>query len=447
MNGVRHIILTTILAAMASTGYAQFENSGISAGFFDSSDNNTINFSTFHLPPLAVLYENAKQNPQILSLNKAQEIAQAEVAKQKRHIFSYVYGHASYSYGKTDMWGNNNSTQSYTTIYQYQGNEQSYWNVGVNVSVPLEDILDLAGSVKRKKLEVDQARLAKDIAFDELKRNIASLYIKITNTLVTLKTVSPFVRLYAQEESAYLLGDGSLTYGSDSGNASVWYYDGTKLYNFSGGFNSAAQFSNAATVGMYSIAAGDALGKSFAVEDVAELPVGISAAGYATLYSPVALAIPAGVTAYIASDNGDNLLLTAIESGVIPANTGVILAGDAGNYSFALTTGGSVEGNVLTGTITAISRPENSYILATGTSGVGFYKDGATTIPGFKAYLPASAGGDVKTFRFDDDATGINEELRIKNEESSIYNLAGQMVNGKLQKGIYIVNGKKIMGK
>ena len=196
MNGVRHIILTTILAAMASTGYAQFENSGISAGFFDSSDNNTINFSTFHLPPLAVLYENAKQNPQILSLNKAQEIAQAEVAKQKRHIFSYVYGHASYSYGKTDMWGNNNSTQSYTTIYQYQGNEQSYWNVGVNVSVPLEDILDLAGSVKRKKLEVDQARLAKDIAFDELKRNIATLYIKITNTLVTLKTVSEGAAIY-----------------------------------------------------------------------------------------------------------------------------------------------------------------------------------------------------------------------------------------------------------
>ena len=154
------------MAATFSVAHAQYNNSGISAGFFDSSENNTINFSTFHLPPLAVLYENAKQNPQILSLNKAQEIAQAEVAKQKRHIFSYVQGHASYSYGKTDMWGNNNSTQSYTTIYQFQGSEQSYWNVGVNVSVPLEDILDLSASVKRKKLEVDQARIAKDIAFD-----------------------------------------------------------------------------------------------------------------------------------------------------------------------------------------------------------------------------------------------------------------------------------------
>jgi len=223
MNGVRQLFLTTLLAAAVSVAHAQYNNSGISAGFFDSSENNTINFSTFHLPPLAVLYENAKQNPQILSLNKAQEIAQAEVAKQKRHIFSYVQGHASYSYGKTDMWGNNNSTQSYTTIYQFQGSEQSYWNVGVNVSVPLEDILDLSASVKRKKLEVDKARLEKDIAFDELKKQIATLYIKITNNLVTLKTVS--------EGAAIYQGAGALNQEDfHQGNMTIEAFASTKRY-------------------------------------------------------------------------------------------------------------------------------------------------------------------------------------------------------------------------
>lgn len=223
MNSLRHILSTTLFAAIASVSYAQYQNSGISAGFFDSSENSTINFSTFHLPPLAVLYENAKQNPQILSLSKAQEIAQAEVAKQKRHIFSYIYGHASYSYGKTDMWGNNSSTQSYTTIYQFQGNEQSYWNVGVNVSVPLEDILDLGAAVKRKKLEVDQARIAKDIAFDELKKSIASLYIKITNDLVTLKTLS--------EGAAIYQGAGALNQEDfHQGNMSIENFASTKLY-------------------------------------------------------------------------------------------------------------------------------------------------------------------------------------------------------------------------
>ena len=226
MNGARHLLLTTIFVAMASASHAQYNNSGISAGFFDSSDNSTINFSTFHLPPLAVLYENAKQNPTILSLNKAQEIAQAEVAKQKRHIFSYIQGHASYSYGKTDMWGNNSSTQSYTTIYQFQGNEQSYWNVGVNLSVPLEDILDLTASVKRKKLEVDQARINKDIAFDELKKNIASLYIKITNNLVTLKTIS--------EGAAIYQGAGALNQEEfHQGNMTIEAFAGTKLHEAS----------------------------------------------------------------------------------------------------------------------------------------------------------------------------------------------------------------------
>jgi hypothetical protein len=45
-----------------------------------------------------------------------------------------------------------------------------------------------------------------------------------------------------------------------------------------------------------------------------------------------------------------------------------------------------------------------------------------------------------------------NEELKNKNENGAVYNLAGQMVNSKwskvndkLPKGVYIVNGKKIL--
>ena len=166
--------LFTFLPLLA---HAQYNNSGISAGFFDSSENSTINFSNFHLPPLAVLFENAKQNPQILTLEKAQEIAQAEVAKQKRHIFSYVTGHASYSYGKSDMWGQNSSGYN-MILQQYQGSEQSYWNVGVNLAIPVEDILDLKASVKRRKLEVDQAIIAKDQAYDQLKLQIATLFVR-----------------------------------------------------------------------------------------------------------------------------------------------------------------------------------------------------------------------------------------------------------------------------
>ena len=222
MKDFRRYLLITTAIVLGSTSYAQYNNSGISAGFFDSSENNTINFSNFHLPPLAVLFENAKQNPRILTLEKAQELAKAEVAKQKRHIFSYVHGHASYSYGKTDMWGQ--GSESYSTVLkQYQGREQSYWNVGVNLAVPLEDILDLAGSVKRKRLEVDMAMYKKDQEYENIKKEIGTLYVKITNSLVTLKT--------AGEGAAIYQGAGALNLEDfHQGNMSIEDFAWTKQH-------------------------------------------------------------------------------------------------------------------------------------------------------------------------------------------------------------------------
>lgn len=222
MNKLRRLLVIVVTAGISSTALAQFDESGIAAGFFDSSKDKDINFSEFHLPPLAILFENAKANPQLMSLEKAREIAQAEVAKQKRHIFSYVTGHASYSYGKTDMWGNDSTTAS-PMVYQFQGHEQSYWNVGVNLAVPLEDIIDLAPAVRRKKLEVEQAVIQKDIAYDQLKTQIASLYVKITNDLVALKTQG--------EAAAAYQGAGALNREDfENGNMNIEDYAWTKLH-------------------------------------------------------------------------------------------------------------------------------------------------------------------------------------------------------------------------
>lgn len=220
MNKLRRLLVIVVTAGISSTALAQFDESGIAAGFFDSSKDKEINFSEFHLPPLAVLFENAKSTPQITSLEKAREIAVAEVAKQKREIFSYIQGHAAYSYGKTDMWGNNSTTAS-PMIYQFQGSEQSYWNVGANLNIPLEAIFDYGPSVRRKKLEVDQATIQKDIAYDQLKIQIATLYIKITNNLVSLKTIG--------EGAAAYQGAGALNREDfENGNMNIEDYAWTK---------------------------------------------------------------------------------------------------------------------------------------------------------------------------------------------------------------------------
>ena len=220
MNKLKRLLFIVAIAGTTTSSFAQFDESGISAGFFDSSKDKDINFSEFHLPPLSVLLENAKSTPTIMSLEKARQIAQAEVAKQKRHIFSYLSARGSYSYGKGDMWGN--SSGAYTPmVMQYQGTESNYWNVGVNLNLPIEDILDLTAAVKRKKLEVDQAVIQKDIAYDQLKLQIASLFVKITNNLITLKTIG--------EGAAAYQGAGALNREDfENGNMSIEDYAYTK---------------------------------------------------------------------------------------------------------------------------------------------------------------------------------------------------------------------------
>jgi len=222
MNKLKRLLFIVAIAGTGVKAYAQFDESGIAAGFFDSSKDKEINFSQFHLPPLAILLENAKANPQILTLEKARQIAQAEVAKQKRHIFSYLRAHASFSWGKGDSWGTNSGAYS-PILMQYSGTESNYWNIGASLNLPLEDILDLTASVKRKRLEVDQAVIAKDAAFDQLKLQIASLFVKITNNLVSLKTLG--------EAAAAYQGAGALDREDfENGNMSISEYAGTKMY-------------------------------------------------------------------------------------------------------------------------------------------------------------------------------------------------------------------------
>jgi len=108
-------------------------------------------------------------------------------------------------------------------LKQYQGREQSYWNVGVSLAVPLEDILDWAPGVKRKRLEVDRAMYQKDLEYEKIKQEIATLYVKITNALVTLKT--------AGESAAIYQGAGALNLEDfHQGNMSIEDFAWTKQH-------------------------------------------------------------------------------------------------------------------------------------------------------------------------------------------------------------------------
>lgn len=73
-------------------------------------------------------------------------------------------------------------------------------------------------------------------------------------------------------------------------------------------------------------------------------------------------------------------------------------------------------------------------------------KAGATaSIKGFRAYFDVPVSSEVKALTFDgEDATGLKDIKDLNDSNDLIYNIAGQRIQ-KMQKGINIINGKKIL--
>ena len=219
-------------------------------------------------------------------------------------------------------------------------------------------------------------------------------------------------------------------------------------------------------------------GYCFILEPVTNLPVNISSVGYATLYAPVALKIPAGVKAYTGKINEGKAELALIRvSGVIPAKTGVVLyrdpdgvaaSSEATTHNFEITTGGTdVINNKLTGYVATTAKGENDYTLQTHTfnagkedeyKGIAFKKYTGANITGGKAYLALDANANVNALRirFADEEDNEDEDLEEEGttgvemttdnslQSTVIFDLQGRRVMNP-GKGMYIVNGKKVI--
>ena len=193
-------------------------------------------------------------------------------------------------------------------------------------------------------------------------------------------------------------------------------------------------------------------GSTFRIQEVpTAIDFTIGEAGYATMYLPFAVSAPeeitapesAGITFYTGKIEGEYLNMSELK-GAVPAYTPVVVKGKPGTYSFNI--GGeneTIEQNDLKGTMEDIEA-EGKYVLAKPEGlEVGFYVASTGTIKAGKAYLEVESG--VKAFYIAEDATGIkNVNVNDNLNNGIIYNLAGQRIN-KLQKGINIVNGKKVL--
>ena len=171
-----------------------------------------------------------------------------------------------------------------------------------------------------------------------------------------------------------------------------------------------------------------------------------------------------GVSAYTAAIDESNVKLTKIGDGIVNTGLGVVLYSEtAGTYDIPVTT---VDASVTSTGLsisdgTSATKANMTYVLGKKNNVVGFYRwVGTASLPAGRVYLNGSNTGssgsssarDYLEFMFDDEGTtgvdGVVKRAEIK--DKSYYDLQGRRVAHGQQptaKGLYIVNGKKVVVK
>lgn len=186
--------------------------------------------------------------------------------------------------------------------------------------------------------------------------------------------------------------------------------------------------------------------------------ISISAAGVATYCSNCDLDFSkmTEIKAYIATGynrSTGNVIMQQVTD--VPAGTGIFIKGSEGDYNAPLGSSDSYYVNMLKGSIVPVTigatDGEFSNFLLTADSSFKPVGNNGFNLQANRAYLqiPTSfisgAAANSIGIEFEDGTTGIEPSLSVTGD-SNWYSLDGSRLNGKpTQKGIYVVNGKKVV--
>jgi len=190
---------------------------------------------------------------------------------------------------------------------------------------------------------------------------------------------------------------------------------------------------------------------------ISEVPVTITSAEWATIYTPYALdfsSFSSNFKAYTASLDESTVTLTEVET--VPANTGVVINGTPGTYNVPVITSSSTAQGDLTGNASAATAYNafsgyDIYMLAINNESgkAQFTKVNAGSVAAGKAYLKVGSGVGVKAFNVvfaGNEETAITETAEKTEATEGLFDLSGRRLN-KAQKGLYILNGRKVLVK
>ena len=158
----------------------------------------TDEFRNYHLPPLEVLFENARNNPKLKAIEAAMLATRADLRSTRRDWLQYFSVRAGYTYGILGTYTDTESQYNpLTTIYS--GATQNSWQIGANVNIPLNSLFNQSSKVRKQREIYRQSQYEQEVTFNEIKNEIIEIYCNIQYQLKLLKIATESLTLYNAE--------------------------------------------------------------------------------------------------------------------------------------------------------------------------------------------------------------------------------------------------------
>lgn len=190
-----------IFIAFSVSVYGQQNTSsqyGSSSGSYDFvSDVSTLSpedYLEMRLPALDFLLDQARHSPVVEYFDLIQQADEGAVKTQKRAWTNYIKLNSGYQYGKihTNLFDENNDL-SFRPDWMYSKREQSFWNVGVSLTLPFGEVIDRKNRIKQQKLRAQATMQERERWYEEQCLKIVEAYTEAVECLATIKPLAETV--------------------------------------------------------------------------------------------------------------------------------------------------------------------------------------------------------------------------------------------------------------
>lgn len=156
---------------------------------------DSIDYNRLQIPPLEVLFENARKSPAV-ELYQAKMEEQASLLKtEKRSWLKYFKVGGSWQYGR--MGVNSAFSDQYTPLfYSYSGATQNAYYGSASIAIPLDDLFDRKNRIRRQEIATKSTQMEIEKWYDEQKIQIIEAFTEVTKQFGILKATGE-ARVYA----------------------------------------------------------------------------------------------------------------------------------------------------------------------------------------------------------------------------------------------------------